>query len=465
MDDRSHTRQETSIRDFLDVVFRRKRIILSILVLSIVFVVFLDSRKPEVWESNARVLVRRGEQASVLSQNIRTLGWEEEVASEIQVILSDDVFSRARLIFADSARARGLSDDVVFNAGGARADVMGESNVFVIGYVDARREVCQIGCDAVTMAFKDYYRERKAPPALADFFQDEITDVRSELDTWRNRRNEFMNRAKFFGADETSKFLLNKIGMLEGRLTQLNGDISSQDLRVANLETLGQKSGAQLENELAFSVSQHGLQSGIVQNIKFELQKLNLKREELSQMYTDRHPELMAVNQQIVDLHKDLKQQVDNAYRVEKVTLSEMQARRTALMAEVAQARLELDAVPDHERQLTEMDQMIRSLDEKHKTLVGRQSEAEIARASYPEWDVSILSYAGMPYKKKTRDFVRLALGPILSIIIGLGLAFFLESMDHSVKSRAEAEEYLSAPVLATISESGQRRAGAGGGG
>jgi uncharacterized protein involved in exopolysaccharide biosynthesis len=461
MDDRA-TRQETSLRDFLDVVFRRKRIIVSILVLSIALVIFLDSRKPEVWESNARVLVRRGEQSSVLNQNIRTLGWEEEVASEIQVILSDDVFKRARVIFADSARAHGL-EGVAFNAGGARADVMGESNVFVIGYVDARKELCQLGCDAVTLAFRDYYRERKAPPKLADFFQDELTDVRSEIDSWRNRRNQFMNDAKFFGAEETSRFLLNKIGTLEGRLSQLNGDISSQQLRVANLEELHKKTGVELEKQLSFSMSQHVLQSGIVQNIKFELQKLNMRREELITMYTDKHPELVAVNQQIADLHEDLKQQVDNAYKVEKVTLTEMQARQVGVTTELTATRRDLDAIPDHERQLAEIDQMLRSLEEKHKMLVARQSEAEIARAGYPEWDVSILSGAGHPYKKKTRDFVRLALGPILSIIIGLGLAFFMESMDHSVKSRAEAEEYLDAPVLATISDSNGRKSARGG--
>ena len=456
MDDRS-TRQETSVRDFLDVVFRRKGIIVSILVLSVVLVVFLDSRKPEVWESNSRVLVRRGEQSSVLNQNIRTLGWEEEVASEIQVILSDDVFKRARVIFADSARAQGL-EGVAFNPGGARADVIGESNVFVIGYVDARKEVCRLGCDAVTLAFRDYYRERKAPPKLADFFQDELSDVRTEIESWRTRRNQFMNDAKFFGAEETSRFQLNKIGTLETRLTQLNGDISSQELRVANLAELSKKSGVELEKELSFSMSQHVLQSGIVQNIKFELQKLNMRREELVTMYTDRHPELVAVNQQIADLHEDLKRQVDNAYKVEKVTLTEMQARQSGVAVELAAAKRDLDAIPDNERQMAEIDQMIRSLEEKHKMLVARQSEAEIARAGYPEWDVSILSSAGMPYKKKTRDFVRLALGPILSIIIGLGLAFFLESMDHSVKSRAEAEEYLDAPVLATISDSNGRK-------
>jgi uncharacterized protein involved in exopolysaccharide biosynthesis len=447
MHDHNQTRQETSLRDFLDVVFRRKRIILSIFVLSVVFVVFLDSRKPEVWESSSRVLVRRGEQSNILSQNIRTLGWEEEVASEIQIILSDDVFKRAKVIFADSARSHGLPEEVAFNPGGAR------------------KELCRIGCDAVTLAFRDYYRERKAPPKLADFFQGEITDVRSELDSWRIRRNDFMNREKFFGAEETSKFLLNRIAGLESRLSQLNGDVSSQEMRTANLETLSQKTGPELEQELAFSVSQHMLQSGIVGSIKFELQKLKLRREELMQMYTDKHPELLAISQQIDDLHADLKRQVVNSYRVEKVTLSEMQARRAALTEELELARRKLDTIPDSERQLAEIDQMIRSLDDKHRMLVNRQSEAEIARASSPEWDVSVLAGAGAPYKKKTRDFVRLALGPMLSIIIGLGLAFFLESMDHSVKSRAEAEEYLDAPVLATISELGERKTSAGGSG
>jgi len=267
-----------------------------------------------------------------------------------------------------------------------------------------------------------------------------------------------MNDAKFFGAEETSRFQLNKIGTLETRLTQLNGDISSQELRVANLAELSKKSGVELEKELSFSMSQHVMQSGIVQNIKFELQKLNMRREELVTMYTDKHPELVAVNQQIADLHEDLKRQVDNAYKVEKVTLTELLSRQSGVAVELAAARRDLDAIPDNERQMAEIDQMLRSLEEKHKMLVARQSEAEIARAGYPEWDVSILSSAGMPYKKKTRDFVRLALGPILSIIIGLGLAFFLESMDHSVKSRAEAEEYLDAPVLATISDSNGRK-------
>jgi capsular polysaccharide biosynthesis protein len=93
-----------------------------------------------------------------------------------------------------------------------------------------------------------------------------------------------------------------------------------------------------------------------------------------------------------------------------------------------------------------------------------RQKDAEISNAASPTQDITILASASKPYSKKTRDYVRLALGPLLSIIVGLGIAFFLESMDHSVKSRAEAEEYLSVPVLATISEADDRKSVAGSG-
>jgi uncharacterized protein involved in exopolysaccharide biosynthesis len=117
MDKSFDAKQETSLRDFLDVLFRRKWLIISIVVLATVLVVFLNERQPALWESSSRVLVRRGEQGSVLSGQVRYLGWEEEVSSEIQVILSEDVFNRARQIFADSAQAKGLPKEWAFNPG------------------------------------------------------------------------------------------------------------------------------------------------------------------------------------------------------------------------------------------------------------------------------------------------------------------------------------------------------------
>jgi uncharacterized protein involved in exopolysaccharide biosynthesis len=465
-DQRIDTRQETSLRDFLDVAFRRKWVIISMVIATTLLVFALDARRPDMWESTSRVLVKRGKQQSILTTNVYVLPWAEDVASVVQLILSEDVFAKARVAFADSISTGRYPKDWTFNAGSVHSGVIGESNVFTISYSDPRPGICRLGCNVATAAFATFYRESNSPPPVSDYFVNQLNDTRTALAQAREERNRFMNEKKFFGADETSRFLLTRIGGLETNLSTLEGDVSAQKLRTENLAALTKKSGPELEKDLSFSVSQHVLQSAVVQNIKFNLQQLNMKKEELTQKYTDKHPDVVAVNAQIAELQDNLKEEVENAYKVENGSLEEAVAKRDAVLRELNEAKQQLASVPDHERELAEIDARIDGLETSEKYLVQQQSAAEITAAGSPEEDVTVLASASAPYSKKTRDYVRLALGPLLSIIVGLGIAFFLESMDHSVKSRAEAEEYLKVPVLATIADtsvSRRKKAAAGG--
>jgi uncharacterized protein involved in exopolysaccharide biosynthesis len=445
---------QTTLRDFLNVVFKRKYLILSIVGIVTVLVFVLNARKPVLYESSSRILVRRGEQSDYLTGAIRYLGWAEEVASQIQVILSDEVFARARVIFADSLRSRGLPQSISFAPAAVRAEVVGESNAFVIRYVNLNPVLCPIGCEAMTLAFEEYYRERKQPPELSDFFNEEIMDVRAELEQWRERRKEFLNREQFYGADQTSGVLMQRIGNLEGELLDLDKLISAQALRVENLEDFTRMSGVELEENLAYStVTEELYQTGIVQQIQYRLQDFQREREELEQKYTEKHPELLAVNKQIEGLRQELKGQVENAHRVAISRLEQLKGERAEVVKELDKTRHEWEAMPDRDRQLSEIDAAIKRLEAKLAMLVDSQSQSKIAVASRSEWEVSVLSHAGPPIPKRTRDYVRMALGPMLAFIVSLGIAFFLESLDHSLKNIAEVEEYLDTKVLATISE------------
>ena len=79
---------------------------------------------------------------------------------------------------------------------------------------------------------------------------------------------------------------------------------------------------------------------------------------------------------------------------------------------------------------------------------------SKISIASNPEWTVTILNPASSSYQQKTRDYVRIALGPMFSIFVALGFAFFLDNLDHSIKSVSEAEETLNLHVLASFPDS-----------
>ncbi|HUV37296.1 MAG TPA: hypothetical protein VMX58_10195, partial [Patescibacteria group bacterium] len=64
---------------------------------------------------------------------------------------------------------------------------------------------------------------------------------------------------------------------------------------------------------------------------------------------------------------------------------------------------------------------------------------------------VTILNPASPGYRKKTRDYVRMALGPVFSLIVALGFAFFIDNLDHSIKNVSDAEESLNLQVLASF--------------
>jgi uncharacterized protein involved in exopolysaccharide biosynthesis len=446
-------RQETTLRDFLNVIFRRKWIIVSVVGLATGLVFFLNARRPAFWESTSRILVERGERNDVFSNQILYLSWEEEVSSQIEVMLSEAVFRGAEKLFTDSLAACGLPASYVFNPGQVRADVVGESNVYAIRYTDLNPRVARLGCEAMTLSFRDYYLKQKAPPVLEDFFTSQIDDVQSELEHWQARRNQFLNEEKFFGITEESRYVLGQLAGLKQELVDVDADISVQANRVEDLEELNRKSGKELENALAMRLSRHFIQQTIVAQIKLDLQSLNMKRDELLQKYTDKHPEVMAVDEQIETLRENLKQEIENVYEIERQELRALYSKKAALESKISEAQSRLDDLPDKDRELNRYDTIIENLKNKQELLLTKQSESDIAIAGRSKWQVTILSQASPPYSKKTSDYVRLALGPLLSILVGLGLAFFLESLDHSVKNSSEAEEYLGLPVLATVSQ------------
>lgn len=444
-------RQEATLRDFLNVVFRRKWTILSILILTTASLFFVSASKPVTYISSSRVLVKRGETPSVFGSP-RYLTWAEEVSSEIEVILSKPVFERAAEIFADSVAARGQTD-IYFQPGTVRADVVGESNVFVIRSTGLNPAECQLSCEAVTLAYKEYYEKTAAPPQVQDFFSEEIRDVATEIDHWRVKKTEFLNRTKFLGLDDEGRFAMNKRTNVELKLADVRSDVSQSTVRVAALRRMTMLSPDELEKQLAVSEASHVLQSALLQNIKFSLQNYRMKREELLNRYTPRHPEVVATDAQIKELQQSLKQEVENVYNIEESRLSQLIAKQKSLEEDLAATNQRLAEIPDQEMELDRIESQIHRLEGEHQLLLRKQNEAEIAIASSPEWEVTILTPAGPATSRKTTDYVRLALGPLLALIVGLGFAFFLEGLDHSLKNVGEVEEYLGANVLATVSD------------
>ncbi len=91
----------------------------------------------------------------------------------------------------------------------------------------------------------------------------------------------------------------------------------------------------------------------------------------------------------------------------------------------------------------------------KEKTLldgVRMRSQSQAMELAMPRQAVSVKQVAEPPsYPARPRVTLNLALGALVGLVIGLGLAFFIEYLDTSVKTMEDVENHLGVPVLAII--------------
>jgi uncharacterized protein involved in exopolysaccharide biosynthesis len=334
--------------------------------------------------------------------------------------------------------------------------VVGESNVIAINYSALEPLECEFGCAAVTEAYVAYYRKATAPPPVDDFFSSEIGDALADLTEWRQRKSEFLSREDYTGVEEGSHEMY-KLSRLEASLADVAGELSAQRTRVDKLRGFVNLSMDELDQRLSATATDSPVQSRALTDLRWELQKLRTKREELLTLYTEKHPDMMSVDAQIADLKVQLKQEIQNAYELAVSEYDELAAKHETLLKESAQTETDIASLPDKEKQLARIESNIKAYEDKYRLLLAKKHEAQIAVATSAEFKIAVLTPPGKATPRRTSDYARLAIGPFLSLIVGLGLAFFFESMDHSVKNVAEVEQYLGTTVLATVSEARQR--------
>ena len=78
----------------------------------------------------------------------------------------------------------------------------------------------------------------------------------------------------------------------------------------------------------------------------------------------------------------------------------------------------ESENIPEKAVELERIDSTLDRLERNYADLVKQHMNARISIASNPEWTVTILTPATPPYQRKTRDYVRMALGSVFSLIL-----------------------------------------------
>ncbi|MBI5837800.1 MAG: hypothetical protein HZB25_11180 [Candidatus Eisenbacteria bacterium] len=436
--------RQVTPRDFLTVLFRRKWVVLVIPAVALAVVTWVNLSTPPRYSSSTRMLLKRGTRENGLEAGVTILPREEELASQVEITKSIAVTRRAQQIL-DARPGRRFQ----INPGGATAGVVGESNVVDITYEASEPEACPAVADALAQAFMEFHRRAFSIPTMAAFFARETDSTFTELQNLRRMKEALLTQQNMVEPEETRKNIMQLQLQQQTSLDQIRTKRVALEAELQGETALAKR----MEVELPFTPNtQAGGDSWIV-DLKKALQDLRVNLEELRGKFSDTHPQVLALKDQIAEVEAQLRREARVHRMLAEQNLQVIRAQERQLEGSLASLSRQLSGYPSARVRLEELDKMIELTQDLYKQTRERQSQALVASATTPDWTATLLVPAGPAVRMNKHDYVRIALAPMLALAVSIGLAFFVDSLDHSLKSVREVEDVLGLPVVASVPE------------
>ncbi len=431
-------------REFLAVLFRRRWVILGLFGTVTAVVAYLGFGTTQVFISTGQVLIRRGEELSAM-EPLRQVPneWEIEIGSEVETARSWPVVSAAQKIVDSTRGGRRLE----LNADRVNVQVAGRTNVLSIAYADPDPRVAERACDALLRAYVDY-RQNGQLRYPAQFFASELGRASSELERWSARSREFTERTGIVDLEsERTNLIQIRAGMVDRRATE-QGDLAEAETADRMLARMRNDSSLDAPNLLLSSTN-----DGAIEMAKQQMFSQKARIARLREIYRDDSPEVTNAQRTLDTLRTLYDREMEARYAVTHSRVGILRANLDVTERNLAQIEGRLSRLGELENESAEIDRQIAVWRERYKELAKSSDQSRVNTNTTPRISVILLNPASPARLQNKHDYVRLGLAPAFSLVVGVGLAFFLDGVDLTVHTAGQAEEEVRLPVLAAVTE------------
>lgn len=455
------------LRDILTVLFKRKALILLFIVVVVVGVYICNMIWPQTFESVAKVQLLRGRETlqptTPLTDSAATpliSMTEEDVNSEILLIYSDDVLRQV-------VEAEKLNEGFGGGSGGLHAVASGVRDAangvqVVLGLrkkadateaaVEALRSAVAVTAvkDSYTMEIRcrmgsadlaqrvlntliSKYKEKhnqvfSTPKTTDDVFEMKLSEIRAEWIKAQDDLKAFREANNVYGLEDEKKLVLEQYTKAKKLASQL-----------AELGTVPTTGEASKDSAIMAQLSRE-TESSVITELRLRLLELLLRRNEQVTSKGPNHPDVISINNQIEQAAKRLNDAITNAVGSSQKQIEEFEARLK-----------QLNSVIDQHDALVQESKIKQDA---YSVFAQRLQEARVSTVLSDAGinNIVVVSAPSIPSNPiRPQKMFNLLLGLIAGIVGGIGLAFFLDYLDHGLKTPEDVEHYLGVPPVGSF--------------
>lgn len=457
---------DISLRDYLDLLRRRKAVIIQTwLAILIVGVLITFMTKP-MYRTTTRILVES--KNPILTQVDATnplaplfapsAGYEVE--TQIEVLQSDDlqekVFEAAQVPFDKSLKE---TDRAVR----LNTKQVGDTEVIEIA-ADSRRPswALQIA-RAIPNIYRDYITGNRTEEVkrATDFAKQRLSDEQDALDK-AQKKLELYRSVKKVGNDqiETGR-RTNRVSAADADLSKAKDDVVSSEARLDALLAVRQSTPQYLDNPIVSS------NTALIESQNDKIADLQTKLAEKRVLFKDNSPEVEQLLSQLKAAQDRLAQipaQVTNKQRIVNPEIGELESKIADAKAAVVSAQA---ALASAKARSASVDAELSSFNDSNirQAQLQREVDQHIANLNLLSTNLSNLQLRGAsvhnPVKTITppteiqkvapRPLFNTALAMLLGLILGVAFAMLQEFLDDRINSPDEARQISAVPALGYV--------------
>lgn len=432
--------QELDLRDYLRIIVKRKKLILSVIIFTVISILLVSFSMQPVYRATTRLQIDRENPNVVSFEDVMKLDTTQQdyLQTQYKIITSEPIMKRVigELNLASFAPFSKSEDPIETLVDMVRVDPIRNSRLVDISVKDNNPVLAAKIANTVakTYARKNIENRMDATSDAVKWLEEEVERTRKKLIENEQALQGFKEDKQVVSVEEKQNIVVQRLKELSSAVTKAREErINAESNYNELLKGLAQKKDLEILPVVR--------DSDALKDMKKALSEKRTELAEKKKVYREKHPEIIRLQSEIDALNQELDQSIQKVVNSLKVEFDAAKAKEDELQAELARqekSALELNKVEIEYNILNREAQTTREI---YESILKRLKETTIQEKVTAN-NIRIVEAAKVPEKPIEPNLPRnMILALFLGAFLGFGIAFLLESLQRNISSKEDADK------------------------
>jgi len=330
-------------------------------------------------------------------------------------------------------------------------DQVGKTNVFDISVKSSSSFASALMVNTIVDKFRESRidQQKQTIRYSFKFVDDQLKEMKDKLDEAEDNLSQFKASGQITTIDQSSAELVQFLSRLEAE--KVNTDLLMADYQNKIAEIQNEMNEKGYVDQSFLSPGNNNEQNTPFSALLKQLSDLELKRLELLQRRTEKHPDVIALDEQIYMAKEKLNSYNQNTLTAYQIIINSLEKKLLKITNLMSKYEVKLEMLPAKENRLARLMRKKNVYEKINNLLLDKREEMRMAELSKLQ-DIAVVDPAYEPLKPVSpRKVFNLLVAVIIGGFVGLVGVFLLELKENKLINLDALEEEFNLPIFAII--------------